>query len=259
VKPGQKHPVKIEDSDVLHLSQACLHEPKDGKNYLQVEVDGTSYSIACLEKGKREHDCLDLFFDSKKTSFTCKGNSEIHLMGYIEPSDLGSEGSESESQQVVTKAVSPKKVVASSPKITATSPKTSPKAAPVAEESDDDFSEDEEEEEEQMASDGDSFMEDEEEESESPAQPPAKPAQSPKRQAPSEPQAPAAKKAKGEVSGEEKAYVQKLVDYLKANGKQNGGQLGSKVPRPAGVPKMKAVLETHKDKFSVVGDVISLK
>jgi len=273
LKPGQKHPVKIEDADVLHLSQACLHDPKDGKNYLQVEVDGTAYSIACLEKGKREHDCLDLFFDSQKTTFMTKGNSEIHLMGYIEPSDFGSqEGSDSESQQVVTKAASskevvtkaasPKVVAASSPKISATSPKTSPKAAPqaIAEESDDDFSEDEEEEEEQMPSDEGSFMEDEEEESESPAAAPQKASQgqSPKRQATSEPQAPPAKKAKGD-NAEEAGYVKKLVDYLKANGKQNGGQLGSKVPRPAGLPKMKAILEQYKDKFTVVGDMVTAK
>jgi len=224
LKPGQKHPVRIEDSDVLHLSQACLHDPKDGKNYLQVEVDGTAYSIACLEKGKREHDCLDLFFDSQKTSFMCKGNSEIHLMGYIEPSDFG-EGSESESPQVVTKA-------------------GSPKAAPqaMAEESDDDFSEGEEE------------------ESESPAQAPQKASQakSPKRQAASEPEASPAKKAKGNPA-EEAEYVKKLVDFLKTSGKSNLGQLGSKVARPASCPKMKAVIEANKDKFTLVGDVVTAK
>jgi len=184
-------------------------------------------------------------------------------MGYIEPAGF-SEGSDSESPQAVTKAASPKVVPASSPKALASSPKNSPKAAPqaVAEESDDDFSEDEEEEEEQMASGEDSFMEDEEEESESPAQAAvpqkASQAKSPKRQAQSEPEASPAKKAKGD-NAEEAAYVQKLLDHLKANGKSNLGQLGSKVARPAGVPKMKAVLEAHKDKFTLVGDVVTAK
>lgn len=258
LKPGQKHPVRIEDSDVLHLSQACLHDPKDGKNYLQVDVNGTTYSIACLEKGKREHDCLDLFFDAENTSFVAKGNSEIHLMGYLEPSDFG-EGSESEEQQIVAKAASPKLAIASSPKhVAASSPKKSPKAAPVAESSEDDFDEEEEEEEEPMNSEDMSDLMEEGEESEEESPPP--PTKSPKRQAPSDPQASPAKKPKTDgPSAEEKGYVQKLVDHLKANGKTNLGQLGSKVPRPAGVPKMKAVIEAHKDKFTMVGEVITLK
>jgi hypothetical protein len=261
LKPGQKKPVNIQEADVLHLLQACLHEPKDGKNYLMVDVDGTTYSIACLEKGKREHDCLDLFFDSDKTSFVCKGTSEIHLMGYIEPSDFG-EGSESEEPKVVKASspkMSPKAVVASSPKIVATSPKTSPKAAPIAEEDSDDF-EEEGEEEEPMESDDMSLMEeDEEEESESPPPAPKAVTKSPKRSAEAPPASPAKKPKTDGPSAEEKAYVQKLLDHLKANGKSNLGQLGSKVPRPAGLPKMKTVIEANKDKFMIVGDVITAK
>jgi len=254
LKPGQKKPVNVGSSDVLHLSQACLHNPQGGKNFLQVQVKGTTYSIACLEKDKREHDCLDLFFDSEETTFVSKGNSEIHLMGYIEPSDFHEE-SEEEDQHVAAKAGSPKQ-----------SPKKSPQAAPQQDSEDSmDFPEGEESEEEgQMASDDmDEFPEDEESEEESQSLPPQKaaglkqaPAGSPKRKAEDAPGSPAKKaNTNDELSG----YVQKLVAFLKANGKQNIGQLGSKVPRPAGCPKMKAVFDQFKDKFALVGDSVSAK
>jgi len=270
LKPGQKKAVDVGDSDVLHLSQACLHDPKQGKNYLQVEVSGTTYSIACLEKDRREHDCLDLFFDSTTTSFVCKGTSEIHLMGYIEPSDFHDEESEEESQQkqVLAKPGSPKAAPAAlSPKH---SPKKSPHAAPQAQESDsDDFGEENEESEEEGLEASEMFEDEEEEEehfedeeSEEESLPPAKAAglaKSPKRKAEDAPGSPAKKPKADDSAAELDGFVKKMVAFLKTNGKTNVGQLGSKVPRPAGVPKMKVVFEQHKDKFLVVGDAVSAK
>merc|ERR1712166_1188816 len=103
--------------------------------------------------------------------------------------------------------------------------------------------EDEEEEEEGL--DASEMPEDEESEEESQSLPPQKAAaltKSPKRKAEDAPGSPAKKPNTG--SSDLDDYVKKLV----ANGKQNIGQLGSKVPRPNGVPKMKAVLESNKDK-----------
>lgn len=280
LKPGQKTAVKLAESDVLHLSQACLHDPKPGKNVLQVEVQGTTYSIACLEKDKRDHDCLDLFFESA-TSFTCKGSSEIHLMGYVEPQDMNEDSEEEESPpKAVASKSSPKRDPVPSPK---TSPKTSPKAAmaAAAEDSEEDF-EDEESEEEAAApaaaGDSEDDLEDEEEEEEGAfldeegeessgeeisVGAPLKPVQSPnspKRKAADEAEH-AAKRAKQEaaVNSEKEAYIAKLIAYLKANGKTSTGNLGSKVPRPSGLPKMKPFFEQHKDKFTVVGDAVTLK
>jgi len=293
LKPGQKKALssKLTGGDVLHLSQACVHDPKPGKNYLQVDVKGTTYSIACLEKDKREHDCLDLFFDDASTTFVCKGNSEIHIMGYIEPrSDEGLDESEEEEQPPARN--SPKAAPASSPKQAAISPKTSPKAQAQPEDDEDDYDEEEEEEEEDAAppaksaspktspkaapaqadpDDDDlsdmgmeegeeeeeslqgSLMEDEESEEEPPAAPQ-------KRKGAPEPAASPAKKGKTDDAGDEKsAYVKKLVEYLKKNGKTSVGNLGSKVPRPAGCPKMKQIFEQNKDKFTVVGDVVTAK
>jgi nucleophosmin 1 len=292
LKPGQKKPVDLPPGDVLHLSQACLHEPKEGKNVLQVQVKGSTYSIAVLEKQKREHECLDLFFDAAGTTFSVKGGSDIHLIGYVEPSadNFGEDEEEEEEgpgQQAVPQKASPKVASAPSPKAKAAaspkaalapSPKTSPKAVPQAAAEEDEYEdlEGEGEEEELLPE-----SEEEEEEpqvqqvlpkkssvkiTEVPAQSSAK---SPKRKPEAEAPAPPAKKGKTEAKTEAKtdapgkdekdAYVKKIIEYLRKNGKTNTGQLGSKLPRPSGVPKLKALLEQNKDKFLVVGDVVTAK
>eukprot|EP00933_Yihiella_yeosuensis_P046429 TRINITY_DN41953_c0_g1_i1.p2 TRINITY_DN41953_c0_g1~~TRINITY_DN41953_c0_g1_i1.p2 ORF type:complete len:130 (+),score=52.36 TRINITY_DN41953_c0_g1_i1:76-465(+) len=96
--PGKK--VAIEENaggQVLHLSQACLHAPQDGKNFLQVVEGNQTYAIACLQKGKSEYASFDLFFRAGSCSFVNKGASEIHLTGYFEPDGMGDdEGEESE-------------------------------------------------------------------------------------------------------------------------------------------------------------------
>merc|ERR1719235_355922 len=98
-------------------------------------------------------------------------------------------------------------------------------------------------------------------EEESPPPQPTKPAaQSPKRPAETAPQgSPAKKPNTGGGSDETAGYIKKLHEYLKSNGKQSMGQLGSKVPRPNGVPKLKVILDQNKEKFTVVGDVITAK
>jgi nucleophosmin 1 len=251
LKPGQKKKIDITEADVLHLSQACLHEPAGGKNHLQVTAQGTTYSIAILEKDKKEHETFDLFFDSADTVFSCNGKSEIHLTGYIEPTDEGMEDSEEEDMapRLPVKAspkASPKEAPKSSPK---TAPVASPKKSPVAPPADDD--EDDEEEEE------------EEEEEDAPPPPPAKKAKtdSPAKSTPASPgkTAPSSPKTGPATGAVIDTYVQKMVKFLKDNGQTNIGLLGSKVPRPEGAPKMKAVLEQHKDKFVVAGDKVTAK
>jgi len=296
LKPGQKSLAKLSESDVLHLSQACLHQPKAGKNYLQVQREGKVYSVACLEKDKREHECFDLFFDGAETTFTCKGESEIHLMGYIEPMDDGMEESEEDmtERQAVPKQspkASPKDSPKNSPKVAPVeaakspkvspkvppktapapaakspkvSPKVSPKTAPALDDEDDDDEEGEEEElseedEEEELLDED----DEEEEEEAAANAAAVSAQLAKRKAASQPGSPS-KKPKSEPAvaapaDGAAAYVKSLVKFLIDNGPTNIGMLGSKVPRPNGVPKMKAVLDQNKDKFAVAGDKVTAK
>mmetsp|Transcript_37871 Transcript_37871/g.57113 ORF Transcript_37871/g.57113 Transcript_37871/m.57113 type:complete len:296 (-) Transcript_37871:496-1383(-) len=287
IKPGQQKKVEVPQDEVLHLSQICLNEPKPGKNYLQVQTKGATYTFACLEKDKTEHNALDLFFDEEST-FINKGTSEIHLSGYREPKndDDDEEEGESEEEEEESEEEDPKAAAKSSPKAAAKSPaakaaaspkaeaapspkaaaKASPKASPKAapkdapkddDDDDDDIDEMEEGEEEEMESD-----EEEEEEGDEPVEaPPAKKAKteaSPKAKAAASPKAaPAAAPAAG--SDATKQYIDDLVNFLKSNGQVKLDALGSKVKRPQGVPKMKAVITGNSDKFVLEGDKVSLK
>lgn len=316
VKAGQSQKVDVPKDEILHLSQICLHEPKAGKNYLQVQVKGSAYTCVCLEKDKVEHNALDLFFEEACT-FINKGSSEMHLSGYMEPRD-GDEGSMEEGEEsdeegeeseeeapAAAGKASAKAKAAASPKATLEAapqalpkaspkvqPQASPKAAPKAtakaaakkgEESDDESLLMEEGEEEEREGD-----ESEEEGEESEEEAPKKGAAPAKKRQGAE-AAPAAKKAKVEAKAaakpvaEAKAaakpaagakaaakpaagsdpnqdpYVKDLVTFLKANGKTKLGDLGTKVKRSPGVPKMKVVLDQNKDKFAVSGDTVEAK
>ncbi|CAE7227004.1 elavl2 [Symbiodinium natans] len=100
LKPGAKFQVKADaGGDVLHLSQACLHQPTAGKNFLQVVDGATSYSIACLQKDKSEYASFDLFFRTGTCSFHNKGSSEMHLTGYFEPDGMPDDDEEEEEEE----------------------------------------------------------------------------------------------------------------------------------------------------------------
>ncbi|CAE7193678.1 FKBP43 [Symbiodinium sp. CCMP2456] len=100
LKPGAKFEVKAEEGgDVLHLSQACLHQPTAGKNFLQVVDGAKSYSIACLQKDKSEYASFDLFFRTGTCSFHNKGSSEMHLTGYFEPDGMPDDDEEEEEEE----------------------------------------------------------------------------------------------------------------------------------------------------------------
>jgi nucleophosmin 1 len=274
LKPGAKAKIENPEGDILHLSQACLHNPQDGKNYIQAEVQGKTYAIACLERNKKEHDSFDLFFNPDSCAFSNNGKSEVHLTGYFEPDeDMDDESGEEEVPAVAnTKTASPKASPKTLPAAVASktaSPKAvaaqSPKKAPVpTPESDDDDSDDidlECEEEEELENE-----EEEEEESDEPAPPPpakrkAEPPSSPAKKAKVSAEAPkaAASPKVGASGGDQAEYLKKILAYLKQSGKTNIGVLGSKVPRPKDCPKMKAFFEQHKDKLKVEGEMVSAK
>lgn len=293
VKPGTWTQGKAPEGEILHVSQACLHEPKPGKTYLQIQVSGTTYTVACLEKDKREHDALDLMFSPEDApKFCAKGSSEIHLVGYMEPEQASDE--EAEEAAVAPKAAaskasaspkmlaaaapkaSPKAAPAPSPKATpAASPKPAAKASPklaakaAADEGDEDSEslllEGEEGEEEEPRVKDPVVDADEGSKKAKAAKADGKEAgkQTDKRKAPAEaPGGPAAKKAKDDtepLKPDEGEYVQKLVAYLKANGKTVISLLGSKVQRPKSLPKLKDILSKHAGKFKVTGDAVEAK
>ncbi|CAK0836449.1 unnamed protein product [Prorocentrum cordatum] len=285
VKPGTWTQGKAPEGEILHVSQACLHDPKPGKTYLQIQVSGTTYTVACLEKDKREHDALDLMFAPEDApKFCAKGSSEIHLVGYVEPEQASDE--EAAEAAVAPKAAAPK--ASASPKmLAAAAAKASPKAAPApspkaapaaspkaaakaspklaakkaeapAEEDDSAESiilEGEEGEEEEPRVKDPVVDADEGPKKGKAAKADAKEAG--KRKAPAEAAGgPAAKKAKDDtepLKPDESEYVQKLVAYLKTNGKTNVSLLGSKVQRPKSLPKLKDILNKHTAKFKAAG------
>jgi len=88
VKAGKTVKLDSELGEVLHLSQACLNDPKDGgKTYLKLNDGTNAFTVCCLQKDKCEHTGMDLFIqtDNDAVSFTAEGKNDIHLVGYWEP------------------------------------------------------------------------------------------------------------------------------------------------------------------------------
>jgi len=87
VKAAKTVPLETKLGEVLHLSQACLSDPRDGgKTYLKVNNGENTFTVCCLQKDKCEHTSLDLFIQaSSGVSFIAEGKNDIHLVGYWEP------------------------------------------------------------------------------------------------------------------------------------------------------------------------------
>jgi hypothetical protein len=89
IKPGKPYSLQKELTDVLRLSNVSLHPNAQGKSSLFIKVgDNESILIASLEAGKHEHSTLDLYVRiSDGVTFTVQGKGDIHLSGYLDPSD----------------------------------------------------------------------------------------------------------------------------------------------------------------------------
>ncbi|KFG39945.1 nuclear factor NF3, partial [Toxoplasma gondii p89] len=102
VKPGQTVTLSPEDGgEVLHLSQVCMPQPKDGgRTYVQVIQEGKTYSVCMLQKDKLEFTSLDLFLSTRQgiTIKTEGGKNEVHLTGYFEPDAEGLDSDEDEEE-----------------------------------------------------------------------------------------------------------------------------------------------------------------
>lgn len=89
IKKGQdyKHAPEEVDQSILHVSNAALGFASKGKATVVAKVDGKEFVLTHLENGKAEHTTLDLYFrDDQEVSFLVKGEAEVHLSGYYEPS-----------------------------------------------------------------------------------------------------------------------------------------------------------------------------
>lgn len=279
LKPGASHTLK-EGSDLLHVSQACLADAKEGKCQIQVTDNNVTYTIAVLEKDKNEMASLDLFFNTvSPPTFINKGKTEVHLSGYFEMSnDMESEhesldeeiDSDIEADEDITSAADANAAITG----------ISKKAYIAAEEAEDDEEDDEdmiddeaeeddeeeddeededddEEEEDDEENEEEDDKEDEEEDDEEEEEEEVAPMKNNKRPAPvAAKEQPAAKAQKADPAAE--TYAKGIIAFLRTNGgKQSVSAIGGKVQKPAGVPKLKQFCVARKE-FKVTGDLVEL-
>ncbi len=294
LKPGASHTLP-EGTDLLHVSQACIADAKEGKCQLQVNENNITYTIAVLEKDKTEMASIDLFFNTvSPPTFINKGKSEIHLSGYFEMSnemdseDEGSMGeeedeeieSELEEEEVEEEITTPAAAKAAVNGITKKSAIVEPEEEDDEEdeedeeeddedmeegdeeddeddEEDDEEEEDDDEEDDEDDEEDDEEDDDEEEDEEEKEEVPAK--SNNKRPAPVQVQKtaqPAAKNQKVEATPE--SFVKAVVTFLKSkDGKASISAVGGSVQKPAGIPKLKQFLVSRKE-FKITADTVEL-
>jgi nucleophosmin 1 len=258
LKPGASHTLKEEEGSLLHLSAACLHEPKDaGRSALQVKTDEGSFTLAVLQKDAHEMASFDLFFNTMAPpTFHNSGKNEIHLSGYFELSgdeDEPLSDEEDEEEDMPIQGLKKKAL---------------PETAADSEEDDDEEDDDEEidsddmeemdSDDEEMDDEDDDEEDDEDEEEEAaPAPVPVKNANG-KRPAPAATAAPAPAAKATKTQDPAESFTSQLKEFLKTSGKTAIGMLGAKVKKPEAVSqKLKAFLLSRKE-FKVVGDNVEL-
>ena len=257
LKPGASHTLKEEDGALLHLSAACLHEPKDaGRCALQVKTEEGSFTLAILQKDSQEMASFDLFFNTMAPpTFHNAGKNEVHLSGYFELSgddqelDSDEEILSDEDEEVPIQGL-----------------KKKPLPEEDEEDEDEEDDEDEDDDEEELDSDDlegleDSDEEDEEEEEseeEVKPQPAAKNANGKRPAVVEAKTAPVSKMTKVASADPADAFAAQVKEFLKTNGKTGVGMLGAKVKKPEAVTlKLKAFLLSRKE-FKVNGDNVEL-
>jgi Nucleoplasmin-like domain len=262
-------------AQLLHLSAACLHEPKDStRGCLQIKTEESTTTIAVLQKDKTEMVNFDLFFNTiEPPTFFNNSKNEIHLSGYYEIEDEQDDFDDMD----VTSDEEDEEI----PQLQAIKGDKKPLKS-IQEESEEDSEQQEDSEEDQDSDDqegsddeegsamgsemsdlGSDFEDaesdeeegsEEEEESEEESKPEVTTTN--KRKAPESAKAqPQAKVQKTEDVAE--SYVSQVVAFLKQNGKTAIGQLGSKVKKPESLPKLKQFLLSRKE-FKITGDNLEL-
>jgi len=286
LKPGVPVSIDADLGEVLHISQACLSDPKgNGKTYVKIKEGCSTYAICCLQKDSQEFASLDLFLQAATApSFVAEGTNEVHLIGYWEPNPSLSDEEDDDEMAGLMES----DAISESDEDDETAEME--RFSKMLPEANSDESEDEDEDEEAavappvVAPKAKALPAGASANKQKPGQKggdkpqpkaQAKPApkaseaqQGQKRKAADVPAAePAAKQAKGaaaaapakaEGGGEEK-FQADLIEYLKKNGRTSMSELGSKVKKPAGVAKKVGVfLKERKDTFKIDGNNVQL-
>jgi len=291
LKPGVPVSIDADLGEVLHISQACLSDPKgNGKTYVKIKESDATFSVCCLQKDTQEFASLDLFLQAATApTFVAEGTNEVHLIGYWEPNPSLSDEDDDDEMAGLMEGDGVSESDEEDAEEMERFSKKLPNIADIGEDSDED--EDEDDEIEAVAppvvaskpkalpagasankqkpgqKGGDKPQHNKVQQiPQSKAAPKASDGQ--KRKAADTPAAePAAKQAKAaaaaapakaEGGGEEK-FQADLIEYLKKNGRTSMSELGSKVKKPAGVAKKVGVfLKERKDTFKIDGNNVQL-
>lgn len=294
IKPGQKVKLDSTEGEILHLSQACLSEPKDnGRVYVQAIDNGNAYTICSLQKGTVEHANLDLFFStSAEIELSVIGKNEVHISGFYEPEmdedefdddDALMEMSEEEDEDELeledeTKKSDKKSLKRKLP----TKPEESTDEEIEDEEinsdeaddldldeliqgDDDEENEDDDDDEEDDLDEEDDEEDEEEEEivkAPSTKNKNKQSASTVSQKAKSVAAQPPSKKNRVEAKSQSKPdqiYEESIIDYLKKNGRSNMAMIGNKIKRPEGVSKkLGSFIAERTNLFKVENNMISL-
>ncbi|KAH8582795.1 nuclear factor NF3 [Cryptosporidium sp. chipmunk genotype I] len=290
IKPGQKIKLDSTQGEILHLSQACLSEPKDnGRVYVQAIDGGNAYTICSLQKGTIEHASLDLFLStSADIELSVIGKNEVHISGFYEPEMeedfddedalMGMSDEEDEEQleledsKVENKKNLKRKLPTKSDESTDEEVDDEEIDSDEADDLDlDELIQDNDDDEDE--DDGDDEDDDEEdlddlddEEDEEPVKVPStknkNKQSSGSQKIKSSDSQPPSKKSRVESKSQSKPdqlYEESIIDFLKKNGRTNMAMIGNKIKRPEGVSKkLGSFISERTDLFKVENNMISL-
>ncbi len=84
---GQPVKVAVAEGTTLHICQAALPATANGRTVLSITVDGTTFCIGTLDTNANLFQMpLELVVSAQQQlSFSAKGQSAIHISGFIEP------------------------------------------------------------------------------------------------------------------------------------------------------------------------------
>merc|ERR1719453_768507 len=86
VKAGASVPVTGDPMDLLHVSQACIANPKAGqRSYLKVKRGSETFTMASIGL-ENPTAALDMFLSTTEdVQLLNTGNADVHVTGYFEP------------------------------------------------------------------------------------------------------------------------------------------------------------------------------
>ncbi|EEA06520.1 uncharacterized protein CMU_010120 [Cryptosporidium muris RN66] len=279
IKPSQKVKLDPTQGEILHLSQACLSEPKDnGRVYVQAIENNKAITICSLQKGTIEHASLDLFLSTgSDIELSVIGKNEVHISGFYEPdmheedefddedAMIGVSDEEEEEVKDGSNRNLKRKIQHSEDSTEEDLGEDEEIDSDEADELDlENLMDDEDNDEDEDNNEDDEDDEDGDSEKEEPPVPiknTNKQSSTSQKTKKSEVQEPVKKKVKPDSTQNkaDQAYENSIIEFLKKNGRTNLAMIGNKIKKPEGVTKkLGAFIAERCNLFKVENNMISL-